>query len=184
MSTKYLKFLSLLFLLMFTGCATLDQEDCLQASWYELGVSDGRAGKTFDLLADHQDACSEYGVKINSAEYNAGRQEGLKSYCQLDNAVDTGLRGEKYQSICPTHIDHQFREYNNAAYEVYDSRNSLEEIDDKLNQKEDKLLEDKLTDDEKSKIRVELRKLDRERQRLRDDLYTNERRLDYLLHER
>ncbi|NOQ34420.1 MAG: hypothetical protein GQ569_00810, partial [Methylococcaceae bacterium] len=102
----------------------------------------------------------------------------------LDNAVEMGLRGHYYQSVCPPEIHRLFQRYNRAAYDVYQCRANLEKLDNKLDKKEDKLLSDKLSDDDRSKIRVKLRSLDRERERLRDDLYSSERRLDRLLDNR
>ncbi len=170
-------------LLSIGGCATLSREDCIQGAWYDIGLRDGRSGTSFNRLGQHQKACLEYGIRIDTAAYNAGREDGLHDYCQLDNAVEMGLSGHRYQSVCPPEIDRLFRRYNQAAYDVYQCREELEKLDDELYSKENRLLDSKLSDDERSKVRHHIRKLDRERQRLRDELYSSERRLDRLLDE-
>ncbi len=179
---KCLKIIFLTSLLsLVNSCATLSREDCMQGAWFELGLRDGRNGKTFTRLGQHQKACLEYGVRIDKAQYNAGREQGLQDYCQLDNAVEMGLQGRRYQSVCPSEIHTTFLRYNQAAYEVYRCREDLENLDDELFDKENSLLNNKLTDDDRSKIRVDIRDLDRERQRIRDDLYSRERRLNHLI---
>ncbi len=181
---KYLKIIGMIVnLLLLNSCETLSKEECLHGSWYELGVKDGRIGKTLDLLGRHQHACAEYGVQVNESEYRAGRIQGLSSYCQLNNAFDTGLRGERYQSVCPREIDAVFDRYNDAAYQVYQQREHLKSLDNSLMSKESSLSSKKTSDDKKAHIRDEIRKLDRERQNLRDRLYTMEHRLDQLIDE-
>lgn len=155
----------------------------MYGSWYELGVKDGRLGKTPDFLGRHQHACTEYGVQVNESEYRAGRTQGLSSYCQLSNAFDTGLRGERYQSVCPRDIDAVFDRYNDAAYQVYQQRERVKSLDNSLMSKESSLSSKKTPDDKKAHIRDEIRKLDRERQSLRDELYMMEHRLDQLMDE-
>jgi hypothetical protein len=170
-------------LLLLNGCETLSQEECLYASWYELGIKNGRDGRTLDLLARHQHACAEYGVKINETEYLSGRKQGLSSYCQLNNAFDTGLRGERYQAVCPREIDAVFDRYNDTAYQVYQQREKLKSLESSLSSKESSLSNSKVADDKKPRIRDEIKQLDRDRRRLRDELYTLERRLDQLMDE-
>lgn len=103
------------------GCshATLDREDCLRGEWQELGLQDGLAGKTLGELNLHKEACSEYGIIPDEKLYKAGREKGLKDYCQIENAVTTGLNGQLYQSVCPKEIDEAFRKQNLAAYNLY-----------------------------------------------------------------
>jgi hypothetical protein len=103
------------------GCshATLDKEDCLRGDWHNIGVQDGTAGKIAGELNLHREACAEYAVTPNQKQYMEGREEGLKEYCKLENAVTTGLNGELYQGVCPKEIDEAFRKQNLAAYNLY-----------------------------------------------------------------
>ena len=182
---NYLKIIFLASLLsLINSCATLSREDCMQGAWFELGLRDGRKGKTFTHLGQHQKACLEYGIRLDKNQYNAGREQGLQDYCLLDNAIEMGLQGRRYQSVCPIEIHATFLRYNQAAYEVYRCQEDLENLDDELFDKENSLLSNKLTDDARSTIRVDIRDLDRERQKIRDDLYSRERRLDNLINRR
>lgn len=177
----YFKFIILSFILLNSACATLSREECLQGSWFDLGLMDGRSGTTYTRLGNHQKACLEYGIRLDTKQYNAGRERGLEEYCQLDNAIEMGLHGHRYQSVCPPSIHSAFQRYNRAAYNVYQCKEALEKLDSKLHDKEDKLLDTKLSDEKRAKIRKKIHRLDRERQRLRDELYSSERRLDHLL---
>ena len=170
----------LLSVLFTSGCATLSREECTQGSWYDLGLEDGRSGNTYKRLGNHQKACSEYGIVLDSDQYSKGRKQGLKDYCTLDNAIDMGLKGERYKSVCPSEVHSKFQRYNRAAYNVYQSKEKLEKVDQELYQKENQLLDSKLTDEKRSKIRNKIRRLDRERQKIKDDVYSNERKLDKL----
>ena len=170
-------------LLSISGCATLSREDCMQGSWFELGLHDGRMGKPFNRLAQHQKSCLEFNIHIDSKQYNAGRKQGLQTFCQLDNAIHIGLKGQLYQSVCPPEIHSAFQRYNDAAYGVYQSQENLKRIDDELFNMENRLLNNSISDKEHSKIMVTVRRLDRERQRLLDELYSREHSLDHLLHD-
>ncbi|MCK4492415.1 MAG: DUF2799 domain-containing protein [Methylococcales bacterium] len=181
-----MKVLSVIFLilpsfLMLNSCATLSQEDCIQGAWFELGLEDGRQGKTFNRLAKHQKSCTEYGIGIDSEAYSSGRQKGLKDYCQVDNAVELGLGGYRYRSVCPSESHSDFLRYYEPAYNVYQGKKDLENLDERLFFKEKKLLNTELSDEKRSKISVEIDDLDRERSRVRDALYFKERRLNELI---
>ena len=49
-------------------------------------------------LDEHRKACIEYGIYIDDKSYFAGREQGLRDYCQLDNAFRAGLNGYPYRS--------------------------------------------------------------------------------------
>lgn len=170
-------FLCVIFL---TGCATLSREDCVRGDWFGLGVNDGYAGQPASRLSEHAHACSEYGIAVNNPAYFAGREQGLMTYCQLDNAFEVGLNGQPYHYVCPQSIDALFRRYHAAAFAVYEDRSSLESVDNELSGKEKNLGDKKLTDEQRAKVRGEIRELDRKRERLRDDFYFHQRELDNL----
>lgn len=166
-----------------TSCASLTREECLYADWFGLGVKDGRTGEDASRFIRHQDACRQYGVSLDKQQYLAGREQGLQQYCQLDNAIETGLRGILYQSVCPAEIDNAFRRYNQTAYQVYQSREALKSLDSSLLSKENSLTDKKLSDKKRKHIRHEIRDLDRKRQQLRDELYSAEWQLERLIDE-
>jgi len=179
----FLQRMALLITAFLSSCASLSREECLYGDWFALGVQDGRAGQVASQVVFHQDACKNYGVKVDKARYLAGREQGLQQYCQLNNALDTGLRGQRYQAVCPAQIDADFRYYNETAYQVYESRSALKSLDSSLSDKENSLTDKKLSDKQRQNIRSQIRRLDDERRVLRDDLYNAERQLDRLIEE-
>ncbi|MDD2761248.1 MAG: DUF2799 domain-containing protein [Methylomonas sp.] len=165
------------------GCATLSREECMRGDWYGVGVADGRSGQIGGRVDEHRKACVEYGIIVNHEAYFAGRELGLRDYCQLDNAFRAGLNGEPYRHVCPPAIDGLFAQYHAAAYAVYEVRTELERLDNELSGRERDLYDKKLSDKDRTRIRQDIRELDRNRDRLRDDLYYHERQLDHLRHE-
>lgn len=165
------------------GCASLSREDCLYGDWFGVGIKDGRAGEEASRFIRHQDACRQYAVIPDKQQYLAGRDQGLQQYCQLDNAIELGLRGERYQSVCPAESDKNFRYYHQTAYQVYQQKEALKSLDSSLQDKEKALQDRKLADKARQNIRDEIRMLDRKRQYLRDDLYSAERQLQRLIDE-
>jgi len=172
-----------LFAVFFTGCATLSQQDCKRGDWFGLGVQDGRSGATSDRLNDHQKACSEYGVAVNDSQYFAGREQGIREYCRIENAFEEGLQGHDYRHVCPPSIDGVFSRYHAAAYAVHKERAELDRIDNELSSKEISLGDNKLNDKDRAKIRNDISHLRRNRDRARDDLYYHERQLNEFRHE-
>ncbi|AMK79187.1 MULTISPECIES: DUF2799 domain-containing protein [Methylomonas] len=166
-----------------SGCATLSQQDCLRGDWFGVGVQDGRSGATADLLHDHQKACSEYGIAVNNSQYFAGREQGINEYCRIENAFNEGLAGHDYRHVCPPAIDGVFSRYHAAAYAVHQGRAELDRIDSDLFSKEGNLGDKKLSDKDRARIREDIRHLERSRDRVRDDLYFHERRLNEFRYE-
>ncbi|MDO9239411.1 DUF2799 domain-containing protein [Methylicorpusculum sp.] len=173
----------ILSLIVLTGCATLNKQDCMHGDWYGVGSKDGLAGETSNRLSDHIKACNEYGIAVDNNAYMAGREQGLRDYCRLDNAFTTGLNGQPYHHVCPPHIDSVFANYHSTAYKVHEDQAELDKIDNDLSSKESQLRDKKLSEKDRSRIRDDIRSLDRQRDRVRDNLHLHERQLDYLRHE-
>ena len=170
-------------IVLLSGCSTLSEKECRTADWHQLGVSDGRQGKQTSLLNEHKESCTKYGINPNEERYLAGREVGLRQYCQLDNAFHIGMNGEEYSNVCPLDVDPAFRRNNAAALEVYNSKKKIEDIDRQLSRKEHELSEKETSDKEKRRLRDEIRDLDRSRERARSDLHYQERTLDRLMDE-
>lgn len=47
--------------------------------------------------------------------YRAGRAEGLQGYCRPANALNEGLAGRSYRSVCPPPLDQSFRSIYDIA---------------------------------------------------------------------
>ncbi len=173
------RWLSLLGVLWLSGCSTLSEQDCRQGNWFQIGIRDGRFGEPTSVLEAHQTACNKYAVNIDTNAYLAGREQGLQSYCELENAFRLGLNGSRYKGTCPRNVDLLFSRYNSAALSVYQLQQQLRSTDEHIAQ-ENRALQ--LGKDD-MKRRVELRSLERQHTRLRDDLLLQQRELDRLMQE-
>lgn len=100
-------------LLLGSGCATMNEAECLTVDWRTVGYEDGVAGYAGDRIAQHRKACARHGVSPDLVAYQSGRDEGLREYCQPANGFRVGARGNGYAGVCPADLDASFA----AAYE-------------------------------------------------------------------
>ncbi len=184
-----------------SGCAVMSPKECEMANWRDIGLVDGLAGKSLGLLNERTSACAEAGFGTDAAAYLRGRDQGLVSYCQIDNAVRTGLRGDRYEGVCPPRIDAEFRRRNQIAYDVYRLREEVTQLDRRSEELEGRLRRHEHEhekkwkeagkdeerkrlreeyDEEQRKVRKELRDIDRNLRRNRDQLRDAEWALDRL----
>ena len=165
----------LLLLGLLGGCATIPEEQCAKVEWYDLGVKDGLAGYVAaDRLVRHRDACA--GVKIvpDEKRYRQGYQVGLAEYCQPENAVQEGLKGRSYANVC----NQTFKLIHQAAYDVYSLKRRIDTNLTAVRGKEAELRDEKTSASRRNQLRSEIRDLDRQRETLRDDLFSAERELE------
>ena len=112
-----------------------------------------------------------------------GRAEGLREYCQIENAFRSGLNGKQYQGVCPPAIHTLFRRYNEAAYSVHQTREKIKQLHNEISNKQIKLESNKTTDQERTQLRGEIREREKKLDELRNDLRDRERYLDDLMAE-
>ena len=90
------------------GCATLSEEECLYADWYQIGLEDGSLGKDSLTLAKHRKACAKAGITPDRAEYDRGHEQGLLRYCQYSTGLSLGERGSSMPLFCPEKVRTEF----------------------------------------------------------------------------
>ena len=174
------RLLPVFFILLLGGCASLNQEQCLQGDWYGLGVIDGKAGQPTSRLNTHNHACAKYGVQLDEDRYLAGRSEGLKTYCQPENAIVTGLAGQHHTTgVCPPDMDAAFSHYNNAAYAVFRTQQEIDDIRSTISETELRLDASRYRED-RWRLRMDLDDLDQRYDELRLELRESRHYLEYL----
>ena len=94
--------------LLLQGCATLSEDECLAADWWIIGHKDGSEGEPFAVLAEHHEACAEYGVKPDRTAYAEGRQSGLQTYCSRFNGCRIGRNDDHYHRVCTGSLAESF----------------------------------------------------------------------------
>ena len=165
---------TLLIALLAGGCATIPEDQCARTDWYDLGAKDGRAGYAADRLVEHRKACARTRIEPDELRYLQGRKLGIAEYCHPDNAFRDGLAGHEYHGVC----DATFARNHRVAHNVATIRKDIETNRSAVSWREAELRGDKASDARKSNLRSEIRDLDRQREALRDRLFTAERELD------
>lgn len=105
-----------------SGCATLDESQCRNINWFELGARDGFAGHSRQRLELHREACSEFGLNPNAVDWQEGYAAGLGDFCTVDNGYRLGRRGAHYGNVCPVELEAEFV----SAFELGRDTNEVE----------------------------------------------------------
>lgn len=82
------------------ACAELDKEACQQGDWFSIGLRDGSRGRDAAFVERHTDSCSDYGVSVDTAVWEQGRQEGLRVFCTPQSQYQAGRDGRPFNEIC------------------------------------------------------------------------------------
>ena len=138
--------------LSLNGCASMSEGECRTVDWRTIGYEDGVAGYSGNRIAQHRKACAKHGVSPDLALYQAGRNDGLREYCQPSNGFRIGAHGQGYSGVCPAELDAAFVSAYESGRQLYtlESRvaNTVHEIDSKrreINWTEDQIVKKSAT---------------------------------------
>ncbi|MGY6707413.1 MAG: DUF2799 domain-containing protein [Rhizobiaceae bacterium] len=151
------------------SCATLNEDQCREVSWEQLGYDDGQAGRHSSHVDLHRQACQRYNISVNTSEWREGWESGIRQYCTPQNGLNEGRAGRSYANSCPADVRADFEDAYRVAKAVHDARNAV----DRQNRELDDLMR-KLREEED---RDEMRKLQTEISVKRDAVRSAERRL-------
>ncbi|AEQ53875.1 DUF2799 domain-containing protein [Pelagibacterium halotolerans] len=171
---------ALLGALVLASCATLSQEQCEAGDWRAIGFNDGADGRPADRISSHAEACSEYGIAVDSALYQTGRAEGLGVYCRLGNAERQGRSGDRYYGVCEGELGVAFARVHAAAGEIYDRQAELNSLDSEIDAKLAELRGGNPTPEQVAALTRELTILQTERRMLELRLRSAEQHLSAL----
>jgi hypothetical protein len=87
-----------------TGCASMSKKDCENANWHAIGYNDGARGIQPGHLNVYSQRCAEYKIVPDAGAYQAGWNEGIRSYCTNANGYQAGAAGLAYNNICPADV--------------------------------------------------------------------------------
>lgn len=167
--------------LILAGCATLSQAECEAGDWRALGMRDGANGRTASFISEHMSACAEYGIAVDRQAYEAGRSEGLRSFCRLDRAVALGREGVSYRDVCTGEIGISFRIVHDAARDVHRSSNTLDTVRSQLNTAVTQIANPAATEEDRARLRLDILRLQGEVARLESALRRTENQLGTVL---
>jgi hypothetical protein len=95
-----------------SACTMVPAEEraaqCAQTDWTKFGVNDGTLGVPTSDRSDKFADCAEVGQPADLVAYQAGRTQGLQTYCTLENGYKVGLEGRRYDNVCPPSLAADF----------------------------------------------------------------------------
>jgi hypothetical protein len=110
----------------------MSETECLATDWRTIGYEDGVAGYSGDHISHHRKACAKHGVRADLAQYQAGRSQGLKEYCQPANGYRLGENGATYRGVCPANLEREFLPAFEAGHELYTLRARVADAQSRL----------------------------------------------------
>lgn len=152
------------------GCATLSKSQCKVGDWHGIGKTDGEYGRPLDYFEKHKSACKEHKIKANTALYLKGRNEGLKSYCQIQHQVDLGLSGLAYTHVCKGAIVPLLIEANRFGFKVFRVKRDLSDTLQQIRDVRTQLNSEKIQAAEKERLEYEKIRLKDQADRLESEL--------------
>ncbi len=117
--------ISIMSLLGLSGCATMTADECVMSDWHTIGFEDGARGYTADKLGNHRKACAKHGVAPDFEAYQAGREQGLRQYCQPSRGFSLGSGGARYSGVCPATMEADFVDAYNTGRQLYTLRSRV-----------------------------------------------------------
>ncbi|OGR23622.1 MAG: hypothetical protein A2277_09650 [Desulfobacterales bacterium RIFOXYA12_FULL_46_15] len=157
---------------LLTGCATLSEQECLDAgatSWEEIGWVDGCEGYHPDRRLDqHYEACSKVGVSPDQDTYMAGWSRGILEYCTPDRGYAVGLSGSRGNpELCPYETRAIFQDNVKLGLRIYELKQEMDSLYYKIENLEKKLDDKQLDKHARRDIRERIRRLDHDMSDLR-----------------
>lgn len=178
---------------LLSGCATMNEDQCLAGDWGGRGWQDGAQGRQAARLDDHAKACSKYGVEPNMTAYLSAREDGLRTYCTGENGFRQGHEGNAYGGVCTLAEEAEFVPAYQDGRQIYaaeqavssaesDLNSAISRIanrEDKLDAKQNELRQDGLTDEQRQRIRERIQEVRGELVEARRDARRAEEALRY-----
>lgn len=176
---------SLVALLMLNGCASMNADECLMSDWHTIGFEDGSRGHTAERLGDHRKACARHGISPDLRAYQAGRDEGLQTFCQPSRGFGLGESGGRYNGVCASHGELQFLDAYRSGYHLYNLRSNvssathridakkreLEQIKEEIREREAALIHRETTTEERILLLADLKELSERTGQLESEIY-------------
>ena len=181
------------------GCSSMSENECMATDWRMVGYEDGVVGYSGNRIGKYRKACGEHGISPDLAQYQAGRDQGLREFCKPVNGFRAGARGNGYNGVCPAELDsafmsayesgrqlHTLRSRVNSTADTIDSmRDELERIDKDLVSTGARVLDPTVTHEQRAQYLVDSKQLAERKgtiktrlPQLESELITYQRELD------
>ena len=108
-----------------SGCSSMSEQECLASDWRMVGYEDGVQGYAGDGIGRYRKACGKHGVTPDLAQYQLGRDQGLREFCKPLNGFRVGARGGGYSGVCPAELDESFVDAYQSGRQLYALRSRV-----------------------------------------------------------
>lgn len=153
-------------------------EECAVADWEQLGERDARAGKTPEYFSRRASDCAEAGYSADADAWQTGWDRGIVDFCRPERGFREGLEGNRYEHICPRHLEPDFLQGYESGIAIHDARERLRKIESDIEDSNERLAELRTSDSpERDAIDAERKRLKRLHERLRQQELELERLL-------
>ena len=125
--------------LVLSGCATMSEDECLMSDWNAIGYEDGSRGYTMEQFSNRRQACAKHGVTPDFRAYQAGRDEGLVSFCQPSRGYNLGVSGGTYHGVCDVALEEEFLDGYRVGQQLYSLRSNVQVANNRIYSKEREL---------------------------------------------
>ncbi len=175
-----------------SACAVMSKQQCMDANWREVGYKVAYSGAVsqVETFEKREKACAKHGEVANYQQFLQGFADGRVYHCQLNNAVELGVKGRLRtleNNLCPERDYPGFSEAFEVGFKlnrlrgiasrssqsisslnstIYSNRKRIDRINNKINSGD-------LDQDDRKRLR-------HERRRLRDDILYAKREVSHL----
>ena len=174
--------------LVLTGCASMNEDECLTADWNGVGYQDGARGQSSEGIARYRKSCAKHGVSPDLDAYLMGWEDGVIRFCTPQNGFDAGSRGQRYQGVCPADIEPDFllafsdgkqlhalrSAVNHISSNISRDQRHLREVEDSIVRKETQLISPDGEIADRVQLLADIKRLSEERGHLRKAITRNE----------
>lgn len=96
-----------------------------------LGIEHGKKGFS-RLTEDVRAVCMNNDKTVSLERYETGFNMGWSAYCTSFNGFEMGRKGDNYKSFCPPEKESLFHEKFLIGKTVYEKKDEVEELEEKI----------------------------------------------------
>ena len=121
--------------LTLSGCAAMNEQECLVTDWRTVGFEDGALGRPVESIGGYRQACAKHGVAPDLDSYRAGHADGVESFCQPVKGFNYGRSGATYRGVCPADLEYGFLAAYNDGRHLYELESAVRGADAQISQR-------------------------------------------------
>jgi hypothetical protein len=140
--------------LALTGCAGMNEQECMVTDWRTVGFEDGALGRPPETIGSYRQACAKHGVSPDLESYRSGHADGVQTFCQPVKGFNYGRSGATYRGVCPADLEYGFLAAYNDGRHLYELESAVRSADSQIAQRARALqsIKSEITDNEAALI--------------------------------